>query len=218
MNKLFIGIDPSINSTGIVCRVCDSTLRELDIKYYILKGNTHEKNKKGVEKSPLTKKEIEAQNKYSNFKYVLYDKKPTDSKVASVKNELAKTLSFASLIDTLIKTICEEFSEYNIKETYVVIEGISYGSTIRTSSVFDLAGLNYMIRSSMMGFTENVIVSPPSHVKKFATGVGNANKELMVDTFKAIHPELDIPKIDDVADAFFMSRLAQLYYERNEFI
>jgi crossover junction endodeoxyribonuclease RuvC len=101
--------------------------------------------------------------------------------------------------------------------TYVVIEGISYGSTIKTSSVFDLAGLNYMIRTAMMKFSSNLIIAPPSHVKKFATGSGNANKELMIETFKSIHPEFDIPKIDDIADAFFMSRLAQRYFEQDKF-
>ena len=218
MNKLFIGIDPSINSTGIVCRLCDASLKELSVTYYILKGNTHEKNKKGEEKSPLTKKELDAQKKYNNFNYILYDKFQTNTKETSVANELAKTTSFISLINKLTNTIYKEYSKAKIAETYVVIEGISYGSTIRTSSVFDLAGLNYMIRHAMMSLTDNVIIAPPTHVKKFATGVGNAKKELIIETFQAIHPEFEIPKIDDIADAFFMSRLAQSYYERNEYI
>lgn len=218
---MFIGIDPSINSTGIVIRLCDKSLREKWSKYYILKGDTHEITKKtNRPKSPLSKAELEAQKRYDNFNYILYDKIPIEAKATSIENEHAKTASFISLIDRLIKLVSLEWQNAAAPaapNTYVVIEGISYGSTIKTSSVFDLAGLNYMIRTAMMKFGSNLIIAPPSHVKKFATGLGNANKDLMIETFKSIHPEFDIPKIDDIADAFFMSRLAQLYYEQDKF-
>ena len=218
MDNMFIGIDPSINSTGIVIRLCDKSLREKWSKYYILKGDTHEITKKTNKlKSPLSKAELEAQKRYDNFNYILYDKIPIGAKTASIENEYAKTTSFISLIDRLIKLVSLEWQNAAVPNTYVVIEGISYGSTIKTSSVFDLAGLNYMIRTAMMKFSSNLIIAPPSHVKKFATGSGNANKELMIETFKSIHPEFDIPKIDDIADAFFMSRLAQRYFEQDKF-
>lgn len=216
--KLFIGIDPSINSTGIVIRLCDTDGYEKYIKYYILKGDQHKVTKKTKQQiNPLSRAEQLAQSSNDNFNYILYDKYVSESKVASVENERCKTVSFMSLTNKLLELIKMEYEYAGCPEIYVVIEGISYGSTIKTSSVFDLAGLNYMIRAVMMNFTDKVIVSPPSHVKKFATGVGNANKDLMIVTFKTIHPELDIPKIDDVADAFFMSRLAQKYFEEQLF-
>ena len=75
MDNMFIGIDPSINSTGIVIRLCDKSLREKWSKYYILKGDTHELTKKtNKPKSPLSKAELEAQKRYDNFNYILYDK------------------------------------------------------------------------------------------------------------------------------------------------
>lgn len=216
--KMFIGIDPSINSTGIVIRVCNTDGHEESVKYYILKGDQHKITKKKKQQvNPLSRAELSAQSVYDNFNYILYDKYVADGKVASVENEYCKTVSFISLTNKLLELIKTEYANAGFPEIYVVIEGISYGSTIKTSSVFDLAGLNYMIRSVMMNFTDKVIIAPPSHVKKFATGVGNANKELMITTFKAIHPELNIPKIDDVADAFFMSRLAQKFFEQNIF-
>lgn len=215
---LFIGIDPSINSTGIVIRLCDSTLQEKWIKYYILKGDSHKVTKKtGKPVSPLTRAECTAQEQYEQFQYILYDKHETNSKNASVENELAKTMSFISLIEKLKSTISSVWETSGKPDMYIVIEGISYGSTTRTSSVFDLAGLNYMIRTAMIDMTNNLIISPPTYVKKFATGMGNANKELIISTFKTIYPDFDIPKIDDIADAFFMSRLAQRYYENKEF-
>lgn len=215
---LFIGIDPSINSTGVVMRLCDPELRELSIKYYILKGDSHEVTKKGgMPVSPLSKKELAAQAKYDCFNYVVYNKDPIQSGVTSVENELAKTHSFIALSKKLIRIIDDACEEFGNPEVYVVLEGISYGSTLKTTAIFDLAGLNYMLRWAVSQFTDNMIVAPPSHVKKFATGVGSAKKDLMVSAFKAIHPELELPKIDDVADAFFMSRLAQRYYEQQQF-
>lgn len=205
----FIGIDPSINSTGIVIRTCDEDNKEVSIKYYILKGDVHATTKSGDVKSPLTKRELVAAERYDNFNYVLYDKIPaSDDKI---ENEICKTNSFRSLVATLVNILYKECADAD--RVYVVMEGISYGSTIRTSSVFDLAGLNYMIRTAVLELFNYVhgdlIIAPPAHIKKFATGMGNANKDLMVATFKSIHPEFDIPKIDDIADAFFMSLLAQ---------
>lgn len=102
---LFIGIDPSINSTGIVIRLCGSTLQEKWIKYYILKGDSHKVTKKtGKLVSPLTRAECTAQEQYEQFQYILYDKHETNSKNASVENELAKTMSFISLIEKLKST------------------------------------------------------------------------------------------------------------------
>ena len=206
----FIGIDPSINSTGIVIRTCDEDNKRVSVnKYYILKGDVHATTKSGEPKSPLTKRELAAAERYDNFNYVLYDKIPTSDD--KIENEICKTNSFRSLVAELVNILYKECAAAD--NVYVVMEGISYGSTIRTSSVFDLAGLNYMIRNAVIDLFDSIhgdlVIAPPAHVKKFATGMGNANKDLMVATFKSIHPELDIPKIDDIADAFFMSLLAQ---------
>lgn len=202
----YIGIDPSINSTGIVIRTCDENNVELSIKYYILKGDVHATTKSGNIKSPLTKREIAAAERYDNFNYVLYDKMPPNDD--KIKNEINKTKSFQSLIYKLINILIENIDDDD--NVCITMEGISYGSTNKTSAVFDLAGLNYLIRVVIIdNINCKFTIAPPAHVKKFATGMGNANKDLMVATFKSIHPELDIPKIDDIADAFFMSLLAQ---------
>ena len=42
-----------------------------------------------------------------------------------------------------------------------------------------------------------------------ATGNGSADKDTMITVFEAIHPELDVPKKDDIADAWFMSLMAE---------
>lgn len=218
--KAFIGIDPSINSTGMVIRLCDDSLNEVDVKYYIFKGDEHKVTKKTNKVVfPLTRAEIDAQDKYENFNYILYDKKNVKVKGASIENEYYKTQSLIFLVEKINEVINTVIAHTHgvVDDIYVVIEGISYGSTIKTSSVFDLAGLNYLIRKSIMTITNNIIISPPSHIKKFATGMGNAKKDLIIDVFKTLHPLFDIPKIDDIADAFFMSRLSQYYLESGEF-
>ena len=101
---------------------------------------------------------------------------------------------------------------------YMVQEGISYGSSIRTKSVFDLAGLNYMIRKEFINKEDiRFFISPPTHIKKFATGIGNCKKEQVIELFKMIQPNLskNIPKVDDIADAYFMAKYARQIYIDN---
>ena len=116
-----------------------------------------------------------------------------------------------------IKNIIREFTKDNPETVQIVMEGISYGSVQRTKSIFDLAGLNYLVRENFIekeGFY--ITIAPPSEIKKFATGNGNCNKEVMVSLFMSSHPEFDIiPKIDDISDAWFMSNYAKKLYNEN---
>ena len=46
---------------------------------------------------------------------------------------------------------------------------------------------------------------PPTEVKKFATGIGNCSKDAVINVFSSIFPNLlKIPKIDDIADSWFI--------------
>ena len=191
--NIYIGIDPSINSTGIVIQ------KENKILFYIVKPNK------------LSKKEIAIEHKIYNFKYVLYNKidlsKYKDKNYLEEQKKTENLLSISSTIKNIINS--------NINETdivYIVEEGISYGSSIRTKSVFDLAGLNYLIRSIFFNSNKNTIffIGTPAEIKKFATGKGNANKEMMKKCFAGIFPEItQIQKYDDLADAYFMSEYAK---------
>ena len=103
-------------------------------------------------------------------------------------------------------------------ESFIVIEGISYGSSIRTKSVFDLAGLNYLIRYKLIKAFDHskFTIIPPSELKKFTTGKGNANKDTIVALFQLLYPNLSVPKLDDIADAYFMSNYAKHMDDFNE--
>lgn len=203
MNNIYVGIDPSINSSGIYVRVESSIGELLEEKFYIIKGDK------------LSKKEDAAELKnLAVFSYVIYDKQNTTSGT-NIENERNKAINFISIVESIKKIIATtDFRYGKMNKIYVCQEGISYGSRIRTKSIFDLAGLNFMIRSMVIemgkGFKPvELIVGTPGEIKKFATGNGNANKDLILSCFKMIYPELDLPKLDDIADAYFMGMFAK---------
>jgi Holliday junction resolvasome RuvABC endonuclease subunit len=204
LNKfdVYIGIDPSINSTGVtIMLVNPSTLRGIEEQYYIVKGNR------------LTKKEKAAEETLRNFEYLLYEKmdlKGTDE----YKREKYKAINLTNIANTIsinIQLLLDvwkvKYEDDYIGDIFCCMEGISYGS-IHSSAVMDLAGLNYLIRSIIMKTVQyNLYVCPPTQIKMFATGVGNAKKEQMVESFVSIHPEMkQIPKNDDLADSYFMCK------------
>ena len=70
--------------------------------------------------------------------------------------------------------------------------------------------VRYMLTSLGIPFT---IISPTSN-KKNATGNGNADKDMMIDAWRRLdHSISDIQdiKIDDLADAFFLSQHTSAY-------
>jgi crossover junction endodeoxyribonuclease RuvC len=79
----------------------------------------------------------------------------------------------------------------------VVIEGLSYGKVL--GSAFTRAGLHYVVRLELDRLGCPVVVVPPTTLKKFVTGKGNASKELMVSTVAKRTGRLI--SSDDVADA-----------------
>ena len=68
MNNIYVGIDPSVNSTGVCISVYDENDNLLEEKFYIVKPDK------------LTKKEDAAESKHINkFAYLLYDKELTNT-------------------------------------------------------------------------------------------------------------------------------------------
>lgn len=197
---LYVGIDPSINSTGITIARYENNV-EVEIKFYIIKNGK------------LTKKESAANDAIDNFEYIIYNKIDlTQFKDDNHVFEYYKTKNMVEVVNTIYDLILNEVKKYT-SVVNVVIEGISYGSSIRTKSIFDLAGLNYMIRYKLITSDIqhlNLSIATPSNIKKYATGKGNANKESIMTIFKYIFPEMqNIPKLDDIADSYFMAMFSR---------
>ena len=204
--EIFVGIDPSLNSTGI-CMLFYEEDKLVKDMYYIIKPNK------------LTKKELVVKDSLINFDYVLYEKIDLDMyKDNNLFSEYWKTINMISIVNKIKECIYDNIQGRTSYILYIVQEGISYGSSIRTKSVFDLAGLNYMIRKEFINKEDiRFFISPPTHIKKFATGIGNCKKEQIIELFKMIQPNLskNIPKVDDIADAYFMAKYARQIYIDN---
>lgn len=202
--NVFIGIDPSINSTGMTIRTDTGFCR-----FFIIKGDK------------LTKKEKNAQLDNSEiFEYCLYQKENVKDTNNAHERELAKAHNLSTIADTIYNIIEELLQQFrktsNIDSVTICMEGISYGS-IHSAAVMDLAGLNYLIRDRLHHHTVvgTLLVTPPAEVKRFYTGSGNANKQLMISTFKGSFPDFDLPKIDDVCDSEGMAKYARDWFEKN---
>lgn len=202
--NVFIGIDPSINSTGMTIRTDTGFCR-----FFIIKGDK------------LTKKEKNAQSNNSEiFEYCLYQKENVKDTNNAHERELAKAHNLSTIADTIYNIIEELLQQLRktgtIDSVTICMEGISYGS-IHSAAVMDLAGLNYLIRDRLHHHTVvgTLLVTPPAEVKRFYTGSGNANKQLMISTFKGSFPDFDLPKIDDVCDSEGMAKYARDWFEKN---
>lgn len=202
--NVFIGIDPSINSTGMTIRTDTGFCR-----FFIIKGDK------------LTKKEKNAQSDNSEiFEYRLYQKENVKDTNNAHERELAKAHNLSTIADTIYNIIEELLQKFRktstIDSVTICMEGISYGS-IHSAAVMDLAGLNYLIRDRLHHHTVvgTLLVTPPAEIKRFYTGSGNANKQLMISTFKGSFPDFDLPKIDDVCDSEGMAKYARDWFEKN---
>lgn len=194
---LYIGVDPSINSSGISILVYKDGVSICN-KFFIIKPQ-------------LTKKE----QAYSNslLEYKVYDKLDIKEDADYHTKEFYKIYNIRNIVKTIFDTINEFINSLGDVDNiyiYACQEGISYGSSLRTKSVADLAGLNFMLRSAFIDKNIDFIIASPSEIKKFATGKGNADKNMMLAIFDAIFDELkDIRKRDDIADAYFMAVYAK---------
>ena len=177
-----IGIDQSINSTGIC--VYDG----VENIYYNVVSKLTKQQKKFIE-SPTF-----------DLSIIKYEKsEPGESYITK---EVAKTKNIYN-ISKIIENIIKYYSPQQI-----VLEGVSYSSN---GSVVDLAGLNYVIRMLAMKYNAEIIVIPPTTLKKSAISNGQATKDMMVDAWKRIENIDNIQiKIDDLADAYFLA-----HYEKN---
>ena len=208
--KYFVGIDPSINSTGI-CIIKYDGDKKIREDFIILKPY----NKEKPEEKQLNKKEKKAQENMSiNFEYIFYEYEDYLIYTDNLFSEYWKSVNMVNLV-TKIKEIVADYTKDNRESLDILIEGISYGSKNRTKSIFDLAGLNYMVRNY---FVErdwcNFWIATPTSIKKFATGNGLAKKELMLNIFEKTHPEyMIIPKLDDISDAWHMAIYAKKIHE-----
>ena len=187
----YIGIDPSINSTGIYIKIQKD---QKIIKEYF--GVV-------VPYGSITKKEQKIN--INNFERIEYSKIDTgkSKKISTTQFELDKTKNLIQIVECIESFIKSHIK--SIKEINIGMEGLSYGSINKSVSLLELSGLNYLIRNMILMNNWNLIIYPPKEVKKFASGNGNAQKEILMNSFIIMHPEYEqLKKIDDITDAYYI--------------
>ena len=184
-----IGIDPSINSTGVCVSGVDNTFNI----YYVFPSNITKKAKAWTDTvdwltvydyEKLSIKEID---KYYEKEFVKFGNLYV----------LAETLSI--ILDIIM-------DKYDVD--FVVMEGVSYGS-VKGAALVDLAFLNAMIRLKLVDKKLKYFIVAPTEVKKFAVGNGSAEKSIIINSWKKLDKKTqeipDYVKCDDLADAYFMA-------------
>lgn len=177
-----MGIDPSINCTG-VCIYDDVNNTHY---YYMIVAKINKKMQK-------------FENDF--VKIISYDKQEY-SKDDYPTKEFKKSMN--------VHSICYYIREimHQHEPDLIQMEGISYGSR-GSAALADLAGLSFAIRMVFLDESElqfNIIA--PTAVKKFAVGNGAAEKDVIIASWKKVDKNIsDITeiKLDDLADSYFIS-------------
>jgi len=143
---------------------------------------------------------------------VLRDNKVELAETTKNKPELG-TIKRVRLIRERIIDITENLTDEEEWQApdLIAIEGFSYGSKGR--SVFDIAYLGWRIREDLERLrTEDGIPwleVPPSQLKKFATGQGNANKEIIL---QQVYKRWGVEFSDNnQADAYVLAQIGRAY-------
>lgn len=184
MANIRVGIDPSINSTGICIHFPNGTN-----KYYIIS-------------SKMTKKMKDFKHKY--VEYFPYEKLDTkDGNYSDKENKkFSNILNICAHISYIIGLL-----KHPQNDISVFMEGVSYGS-VGSAALVDLSFLNAAIRMTLHYLDIPFTIVSPTSLKKFACANGQADKNLMIDAWKRMDKNIsDIKdiKIDDLADSYFLS-------------
>ena len=182
---VIIGIDPSINCTG-VC-IYDSLTN--NHTYYMIV-------------SKRTKKMREFAN--DNVHIVEYNRQESNKGEYSEK-EFNKSNNIYTIC-TILRDLIQLY-----EPDLVQMEGVSYGSR-SSRALVDLAGLNFAIRMTILREDIQFNILAPTNIKKFAVGDGGAEKDVMIASWKKLDKNItnitDI-KVDDLADSYFIAHYTQ---------
>ena len=94
-------------------------------------------------------------------------------------------------------------------KTLIVIEDFSFAS--KGASLFQIAGLGYLIRHWFWKHGYDILLVPPTVLKKFVTGAGNSDKSVML---MKILKNWNLEILDDnIGDAYGLSRIGRAILE-----
>lgn len=134
---------------------------------------------------------------------VLEDGKLVHSRLIKSTRGGARPKDETERLRSIIKEIVGELGTY--KPSMVSIEGLAFMAR-NTTALVQLAGLNYLLRSTLHDIDIPYIVIAPTSLKKYITTKGNAPKSsMMLEVYK----RYDVTFTDDnECDAFALARCA----------
>lgn len=178
-----VGLDVSLNSTGVVINIDQKiTLHKIISEL------------KGRHSSDCT---IHSYDRvFSNDDY-------------SIEN-ICKIISGEKLANKIKDIIMDAFMNSDATEISIRMEGSAMGSFGNKSRGDDMTNFSALTKRKMISIKQvkTITIVPPTTLKKFATGKGNAKKDEIVLKFYEIFPEYNrSTKDDDIADAYFLSQI-----------
>lgn len=95
----------------------------------------------------------------------------------------------------------------------IAIEGYSFGSKGRACDIAEFGGiLRYRLRyDAFEKFSPRILEVPPSTLKKYTTGRGDADKKAIEEALTRRYNF--VPRSSDEADAYALARMAMAYCE-----
>lgn len=132
---------------------------------------------------------------------LIHDGHATVTRITSTGRKGATTAETADRIDRIIHDILHALPP--LEHCRVAVEGPSFASTGSAAHV--LGGLWWAVRAHLSSV--DVIVVPPSTVKKYATGKGNAGKDEVLAAVVRRYLDVEV-RGNDEADALVLAAIA----------
>jgi hypothetical protein len=200
---IIVGIDASITSTGI-CIYSPFLEKKMNFYRIIYTDNL---KKESIFEGGINKI-------YYSLPINVNSWKITSEDFISDRDQMEGSLK-GMMIKKITENIIEKFLENN-KEVniYFVIENFilpTYSGKTQLKTTGNLIGLNFLLREifinlSVQGYLIKYFYPSPSHNKKSFCLNGNADKQMMEDTFINVYNGGQLikmeGKVDDVIDAF----------------
>lgn len=96
---------------------------------------------------------------------------------------------------------------FNHKKIHASIEGYSYASVGKLAQIGELCGSYKLI---LLSWDIDYLVIPPNNIKKYASGKGNADKEIVTKHALKELSNYDLSKVkitSDICDAYFIASM-----------
>lgn len=191
--EMNIGVDLSINSTGLVFVFKNKNKEQLlNVFYNIIPQELLTKGKKNKDIITTT--------------YVKdYDKDSYSSE------DLSKVMSGYRLGKKINELINENIEKFKPSVISARMEGslLSTRFSAHQSRLNDLTCYNSITKLSLLSNIKikTFFIIPPTTLKKYAVGKGNAKKDAIIEQFFTEFPNFDtIGKLDDIADAYYLAK------------